>query len=238
MPIHPIWFINSALVNLRQSPLTEAGYDAENLSGSPSNQKTWARRKTFESVLPDVLRSHNWNCITKRAELTEDTANTPVWGFTRRYLLPSDFIRMTEISLDNTLMYSVDIDKKFRLEDDESVSVASLVCNASIVQIRYVYMPTSFTLDGLPASHAEYVNGDYTVPDVMQTFLGKFDFSLRNAVIERLEKEFAYPLTGSTQIEQLRRDDYQRQIAEAQSNDSQDDGPETISSTVLTDVRF
>lgn len=237
MSLHPIWFINTALVNLRQSPITEAGYNAENLSGSPSNQKVWARRKTFESALPDVLRSHNWNCITKRAQLTEDTTNSPVYGFTRRYLMPSDFIRLTEISLDNMLMYSGDVDKKFRFEDDEAVTVPSIVCNASLVQIRYVYMPVSFTLDGLPVTHAEYSSGDYTVPDVMQKFLGKFDYSLRNAVIERLEKEFAYPVTGSTQIEQLRRNDYQRQIAEAQSNDSQDDGPETYTDTTLIDVR-
>ena len=50
----------------------------------------------YDTVKDAVLRSHPWNCATKRQILAQDT-NTPAWGFVYQYTLPSDCLRVLAI---------------------------------------------------------------------------------------------------------------------------------------------
>jgi hypothetical protein len=50
----------------------------------------------YDTVKDAVLRSHPWNCATKRQILAQDT-DTPAWGFTYQYTLPSDCLRVLAI---------------------------------------------------------------------------------------------------------------------------------------------
>lgn len=50
----------------------------------------------YDSARRRALRLHPWNCIAKRASLGLD-ADPPLWGFSNRYKLPSDFERLSQI---------------------------------------------------------------------------------------------------------------------------------------------
>jgi len=50
----------------------------------------------YDTVKDAVLRSHPWNCATKRQILAQDT-DTPAWGFVYQYTLPSDCLRVLAI---------------------------------------------------------------------------------------------------------------------------------------------
>ncbi len=50
----------------------------------------------YDTVKDAVLRSHPWNCATKRQILAQDI-DTPAWGFVNQYTLPSDCLRVLAI---------------------------------------------------------------------------------------------------------------------------------------------
>lgn len=228
MSLHPIHFVNSALVRMRRTPITQAAYDAEDVTGAPVSDLAWACRATFENVIDFLCRSGNWNCITKRATLTQDTVNTPAWGFSSRYLLPADFRRLTTLRLDGHEHESTAIAKKARLEDDENLTVPSLVTDASTVEIRYVYAPTTWvTTEG----------ADYAVPAAAKTFLGKLDHGFREALIQRLEQQLMYTLTGNEAGAQRKREEAEETLQDALSFDAADDGPEKTALGPLNDCR-
>ena len=60
----------------------------------------------YTQVRDSVFRSHPWNCLQKRIQLAADT-DTPAWGFTKQYTLPSDCLRVLTI-LDYDADYKVE----------------------------------------------------------------------------------------------------------------------------------
>ncbi len=50
----------------------------------------------YLNVRDAVFRHHPWNCLLKRAQLPADT-ETPAWGFTKQFTLPSDCLRLIKI---------------------------------------------------------------------------------------------------------------------------------------------
>ena len=53
-------------------------------------------RANFEMVRDSLLRSHPWNFAIGRAELSE--TDTPVFGWSYAYALPSDFLRLSTLN--------------------------------------------------------------------------------------------------------------------------------------------
>ena len=50
----------------------------------------------YTQIRDSVFRSHPWNCLQKRLELSSST-DTPAWGFSFKYDLPSDCLRLLRI---------------------------------------------------------------------------------------------------------------------------------------------
>jgi hypothetical protein len=80
----------------------------------------------FETIRDAVLRSHPWNCAIKRQTLAQDT-ESPAWGFTYQYTLPSDCLRI--LGLEN--FYS-----------DYKIEGRKVLTNDASVNIIYVYQLT------------------------------------------------------------------------------------------------
>ena len=60
----------------------------------------------YTNVRDAVFRTHPWNCLQKRIQLASDT-DTPAWGYSFQYTLPSDCIRLLTI-LDYDYDYKVE----------------------------------------------------------------------------------------------------------------------------------
>ena len=67
----------------------------------------------YTQVRDSVFRSHPWNCLQKRVQLAADT-DTPAWGFTKQYTLPSDCLRVLKIH--NGVTDSIKSDMEYRIE--------------------------------------------------------------------------------------------------------------------------
>ena len=78
---------NSALNQLGASSITALTDDSKN--ARLCNER-------YTTVRDEVFRSHPWNCLVKRIQLAQDT-DTPPWGFTYQYTLPSDCLRVLQI---------------------------------------------------------------------------------------------------------------------------------------------
>lgn len=105
---------NIALVSLGADPIMEMGEDNEN-----------ARRLNvlYGPTLKDLLRLHPWNFALWRTSLAQLT-ETPAFGYTYYYQLPSDYERVVEIN------GQVDID--YVIEGDR------LLCDEETVELRYI----------------------------------------------------------------------------------------------------
>ena len=76
----------------------------------------------YTQVRDGVFRSHPWNCLQKRVELAADT-ETPAWGFSFAYTLPSDCLRLLRI---------LDYDSNYKVEGRKILS------NTSSMKILYI----------------------------------------------------------------------------------------------------
>jgi len=76
----------------------------------------------YTQVRDSIFRSHPWNCLQKRIQLPADT-ETPAWGFSYQYTLPSDCLRLLRI---------LDYDSSHKVEGRK------IVTNNSSMKILYV----------------------------------------------------------------------------------------------------
>mgnify|MGYP001444453935 CR=1 FL=1 len=76
----------------------------------------------FTQVRDAVFRSHPWNCLQKRLELSSSTV-TPAWGFSFKYDLPGDCLRLLRI---------LDYDSNHKVEG------RSILSNNSSMKILYI----------------------------------------------------------------------------------------------------
>lgn len=65
-------------------------------------------RFMWDSVLDAALAAFPWNFAVTRIQIAQDAA-APVWGYTKQYLLPSDFLTLLEIQ--NNPDYRLEIDQ-------------------------------------------------------------------------------------------------------------------------------
>lgn len=213
--MHPVWFVNKALSVLGESPILSTQYDAEDMDSTPTIEKVWTCRSIFEFVLPDLLRQHPWNCVTKRVDLSVDADNPPAFGFTYRYGLPSDFVRLAKVY--DAISLEIDNSQydRYRVEDNETEGL-SMHTDESGISIIYVYQPS----------------------DVTTGFLDKFDANLKSALILSLKEQFAEAFTGSTELAERARASRYEKVEDAKTVDSQEEGPDQAGSDILITCRW
>jgi len=76
----------------------------------------------YTQVRDSLFRSHPWNCIQKRVQLASDT-DTPAWGFSYQFTLPSDCLRVLNIE---------------NYDYDYKVEGRKIVANIATMKILYI----------------------------------------------------------------------------------------------------
>jgi len=76
----------------------------------------------YTQVRDSLFRSHPWNCIQKRVQLASDT-DTPAWGFSYQFTLPSDCLRVLNIE---------------NYDHDYKVEGRKIVANIATMKILYI----------------------------------------------------------------------------------------------------
>lgn len=110
---------NSALIKLGATTI-----------GSLSESSKSARlcNQMYEPLRKKLLRSHRWNFATFRKELAA-TTNTPDFGYTKEYMLPTDCLRVLGTSIPGNIGWELEHN-----EDGKSV----IVSNYTPMKIKYI----------------------------------------------------------------------------------------------------
>mgnify|MGYP003131146035 FL=1 len=105
----------ASVVQICNSALNQLG--ASSITALTENSKN-ARicNERYETVRDAVYRSHPWNCLVKRVQLAQDS-DTPAWGFSYQYTLPSDCLRVLQIK-DYNSDYKIE-GRKLLIEESE-----------------------------------------------------------------------------------------------------------------------
>jgi hypothetical protein len=115
----------ASVVQICNSALNQLGAGAITaLTENSKNARLCNAR--YETVRDAVFRSHPWNCLVKRLQLAQDS-NTPAWGFTYQYTLPSDCLRVLGIN---------DYDSDYKIEGRK------LLISTSAVKLIYISQVT------------------------------------------------------------------------------------------------
>lgn len=107
--------------------------DVEN----PSNPTEELLNRWYDQARRKALREHPWNFAIKRAILSS-SATAPPFGYSKKFPLPADFIRIADVFNDEG--YSVS--KSLYAVEDGGVSINS---DGTALRIRYVYDFTEVT---------------------------------------------------------------------------------------------
>ena len=105
----------ASVVQICNSALNQLG--ASSITALTENSKN-ARicNERYETIRDAVYRSHPWNWLVKRVQLAQDS-DTPAWGFTYQYTLPSDCLRVLQIK-DYNSDYKIE-GRKLLIEESE-----------------------------------------------------------------------------------------------------------------------
>ena len=120
---------NSALNQLGASSITALTEDSKN--ARICNER-------YETIRDAVYRSHPWNCLVKRVQLAQDT-DTPAWGFTYQYTLPSDCLRVLQIKDYNS---DYKIEGRKLLIDESDVYLIYLTIETDVNQLDILLRET------------------------------------------------------------------------------------------------
>jgi hypothetical protein len=111
---------NYALAHLGEAKIS----DIDDTNSKPAR----VCKEFIQPTIDEVLRTHRWNCATKRATLSA-SSTPPTHGYTTAYVLPSDFLRLLEI---NGEPWNGS-EEFFELEANRRILIDSDEC-----QIRYI----------------------------------------------------------------------------------------------------
>ena len=92
-PQNKVDICNLALDHLKQASITT-------LTAPTSNVEKICERH-YDNTRKAALRMHTWNFAMKRVILAE-MVTTPIWGYSNQFQLPSDYIRIASIGVDNS----------------------------------------------------------------------------------------------------------------------------------------
>jgi len=95
----------ASVVGICNIALSNIG-DEKISSLTDNNDRARACNLRYEDTRDAVLRAHPWNAATTRVELAVST-DAPVWGFTYKYALPSDCLRVLDV-YDYTVPFSIE----------------------------------------------------------------------------------------------------------------------------------
>lgn len=136
-------------------------------------------RTFWDDTLDEALRSHPWNFATRRKVLSP-LAASPEFGYSAAFQLPSDWLRSLDLGDVRDYMHEG----------------GRILCNASALELRYIYRVT-----------------DITQWDAL--FLGAFT---RN-----LASKLAYPLTQSNTTKDALWSEYTQYLQQARGINAQED---------------
>ena len=90
---------------------------------SDGNKRARLINELFSSMREEVIASHPWNFAIKRATLAQD-AMAPAFGYTYRYPLPSDALRIWEVFEGGALTtYAWEVENGFLMTDQPTCQV-------------------------------------------------------------------------------------------------------------------
>jgi hypothetical protein len=72
----------------------------------------------WAQVRDQILREHPWNCAIKRVGLNQ-SVDAPVWGYSYKYAVPSDNLRILEVYPDSKYT----MEDGYLLSDENSMSI-------------------------------------------------------------------------------------------------------------------
>ena len=127
----------ASVVQICNSALNQLG--ASSITALTENSKN-ARicNERYETIRDAVYRSHPWNCLVKRVQLAQDT-DTPAWGFTYQYTLPSDCLRVLQIKDYNS---DYKIEGRKLLIDESDVYLIYLAIETDVNQLDILLRET------------------------------------------------------------------------------------------------
>ena len=138
----------ASVIQICNSALNQLG--AGSITALTENSKN-ARlcNERYETVRDAVYRSHPWNCLIKRVQLAQDS-DTPAWGFSYQYTLPSDCLRVLQIK---------DYDADYKIEGRKlliNVSEVYLLYSAQITDVNELDVLLRETISAGIASDIAY----------------------------------------------------------------------------------
>lgn len=104
---------SNALIMLGSSPIN---------SMDEGTDRARAASNLYPDIRDMVLRSHPWNCATKRVQLAPETAK-PAFGYSNKFLLPGDWLR----TLDTDKVKDFQVEGRF------------ILANTNLLNLRYIF---------------------------------------------------------------------------------------------------
>ena len=84
----------------------------------------------FDDTRASVFRAHPWNCLIKRASLAQD-AVAPAYGYTYKYALPADYLRLINIEND---LENFQIENGFILYDEDTLNIKYVALDTDVTK--------------------------------------------------------------------------------------------------------
>lgn len=111
---------------------------------SPTSPTEELLNRWYDHSRKKVLRSHPWNCATKRIQLAASAVD-PVFGYDKQFELPADFLRVLTV---NDSTYTVDApapNKFFRVENNK-ILTSNLFGESGILNLVYIFDLTDISI--------------------------------------------------------------------------------------------
>ena len=107
---------SNALIMLGAQPISDV---------NENNDRARIAAALFPEVRDQLLRSHFWNCCTKRVSIAADS-DAPAYDYAYQYTLPSDFIRVVVCG-------------EYGMESDHRVEGRKILCDDTPLNLRYIF---------------------------------------------------------------------------------------------------
>lgn len=108
------YIANRTLSKLGHSRVSNV--DTENIEAAKVIRYMW------DSVRDSLLELYPWNFATARTQLAK-LSDAPAWGYSNKYLLPTDFLTLLTLSDSSTLSSNTNPDYRIEIDDGQRVIV-------------------------------------------------------------------------------------------------------------------
>lgn len=164
--------------------------------------------RRFDTIRDQVLRAHPWNVAVTRTTIAADS-ETPAFGFTKQYSLPTDPYCLRVLSFWNS-----NVNNELAAYDSQvmyKIEGRKILSNEGTCKITYIGRVT----------------------DTEQ-----YDSLLSSTIATAIAAETAYSITGSANVGKLMEERYRNKLREARSVDAMEGYPEQIIADEFINVRF